>query len=272
MAKYLITGGAGFIGSNLVKYLLAREQEVVVLDNLSTGAIENIEDVLDQITFIEGDLRDYETVLGAVDGVDAVSHQGALGSVPRSVDNPTRSHDVNVNGTLNVLEAMRASQVRRIVFAASSSAFGKNEISPKVETMPAMPISPYAASKTACEAYMQAYSSVYGIEAVSLRYFNVFGPGQSPEGVYAHAIPRFIAALMAGKQPVVFGDGEQSRDFCFIENVCSANWLAIVRKRKQSRSRILYRSKLRNGILTFKRCSLNISPERELTSAPLQST
>lgn len=226
MKKYLITGGAGFIGSNLARYVLEKGCEVVVLDNFSTGKRENLEEILDRITLIEGDIRDRETVDRAVQGCSAIFHEGALGSVPRSVDDPVTSHDVNVNGTLTVLESARSAGVKRIVFAASSSAYGDQPESPKVETMPVLPISPYAASKAACEAYMQAYAAAYGMETVSLRYFNVFGPRQDPFGAYAAVIPAFVSNLLRNEQPLVHGDGEQTRDFCYIENVCSANWLA----------------------------------------------
>ena len=227
--KYLITGGAGFIGSNLARFILSKGHEVVVFDNFATGKRENIADLIDRndFTLIEGDLRDYDSVLAALDGIDGISHQGALGSVPRSIADPLTSHNVNVNGTINVLEAMRAKGVRRIVMACSSSAYGKHQISPKHEGLTAAPISPYAASKVACEAYLQGYSAVYDIEAIGLRYFNVFGPYQDPNGAYAAVIPRFVTALLKGQSPIVFGDGEQSRDFCFIENVCNANWLAL---------------------------------------------
>jgi UDP-glucose 4-epimerase len=225
--RYLITGGAGFIGSNLVRYVLGKGHQVVVLDDFSTGKRENLDEVLDRITLIEGDLRDMEAVAKAVDGVDGISHQGALGSVPRSIDDPRTSHDVNVNGTINVLEAARAAGVKRIVFAASSSAYGRREVSPKHEDLPPAPISPYAAGKVACEAYMQGYAAVYGLETISLRYFNVFGPRQDPSGAYAAVIPVFVSRLLRGERPAVFGDGEQSRDFCYIDNVCEANWLAL---------------------------------------------
>lgn len=226
MKKYLITGGAGFIGSNLARYVLEKGCEVVVLDNFSTGKRENLDEILDRITLIEGDIRDRETVDRAVQGCSAIFHEGALGSVPRSVDDPVTSHDVNVNGTLTVLESARTAGVKRIVFAASSSAYGDQPESPKVETMPVLPISPYAASKAACEAYMQAYAAAYGMETVSLRYFNVFGPRQDPFGAYAAVIPAFVSNLLRNEQPLVHGDGGQTRDFCYIENVCSANWLA----------------------------------------------
>ncbi len=227
MAKYLVTGGAGFIGSNLVRYILDKGHDPVVLDNFATGKRENMDDFVDRVTFIEGDIRCRETMDKAVDGCTAVFHEAALGSVPRSVKDPVTSHDVNVNGTVNVLEAARAAGVKRIAFAASSSAYGDQKESPKHEAMPPMPISPYAASKLSCEGYMQAYAAAYGMETVSLRYFNVFGPFQDPNGAYAAVIPAFVSRLLKGEAPLVHGDGEQSRDFCFIENVCHANWLAV---------------------------------------------
>ncbi len=226
MAKYLVTGGAGFIGSNLVRFILAEGHEAVVLDNFATGRRENLAEILDKIELIEGDIRDRVTVDRAVVGCKAIFHEAALGSVPRSVDDPMTSHDVNVNGTVTVLEGARAADVNRVVFAASSSAYGNQKDSPKHEGMVPAPISPYAANKVSCEAYMQAYAAAYGMETVSLRYFNVFGPRQDPNGAYAAVIPAFAARLLAGEQPVVFGDGEQSRDFCYIDNVCNANWLA----------------------------------------------
>ena len=226
MAKYLVTGGAGFIGSNLARFLLEKGQEVRVLDNFSTGKRENLAEIADDIELIEADLRDAEAVATAVLQCSAVFHQGALGSVPRSVDDPVTSHDVNVNGTINVLEACRAAGVNRVVFAASSSAYGDQPTSPKVESMPVGPKSPYAASKVACEAYMQGYADSFAMETVSLRYFNVFGPRQDPYGAYAAVIPAWVSQLLKGERPVVFGDGEQTRDFCYIDNVCRANWLA----------------------------------------------
>ena len=224
--KYLVTGGAGFIGSNLARYILDQGHEVVILDNFSTGKRENLDEIQDRITLIEGDIRDRSTVDKAVAGCKAIFHQGALGSVPRSVDAPQTSHDVNVNGTITVLESARALGVKRIVFAASSSAYGDQPTSPKHEGMVPAPISPYASSKVCCEVYLQAYAAVYRMETVSLRYFNVFGPRQDPFGAYAAVIPAFVSKLLKKESPVVFGDGEQSRDFCYIENVCSANWLA----------------------------------------------
>ncbi len=226
MAKYLVTGGAGFIGCNLVRYILGKGHDVVVVDNFSTGKRENVADFIDKVEFIEGDIRDRELMDRAVKGVSAIFHEAALGSVPRSVEDPQTSHDVNVNGTLTVLESARAAGVKRIIFAASSSAYGDQEELPKHEGMPPRPISPYAASKVACEGYMRAYAACYGLETLSLRYFNVFGAYQDPEGPYAAVIPAFISRILRGQRPVVFGDGEQSRDFCYIDNVCEANWLA----------------------------------------------
>jgi len=226
MAKYLITGGAGFIGCNLARFLLKKGHEVVVLDDLSTGKLDNLAAIRKDITFFQGDIRDRSACDAAVRGCQAVFHHAALGSVPRSVKEPELSHDVNVNGTLTVLEACRAAGVKRVVFAASSSAYGDQPVSPKHEGMVPMPISPYAANKLCCEFYMQAYAAVYGMETVCLRYFNVFGPHQDPAGAYAAVIPAFVSRVLKGEQPIVFGDGEQSRDFCFIENVCRANLLS----------------------------------------------
>ena len=226
MARYLVTGGAGFIGSNLARYILDRGHDVVVLDNFATGKRENLAEIAGRITLIEGDIRDADTVASAMAGCCAVFHEAALGSVPRSVEDPLTSHDVNVNGTIRLLEAARAVGLRRIVFAASSSAYGNREESPKHEAMAPLPISPYAAGKIACEAYMQGYAASFGLETVCLRYFNVFGPRQDPFGAYAAVIPAFVSRLLKGRPPIVYGDGEQSRDFCYIDNVCHANWLA----------------------------------------------
>ncbi len=226
MDKYLVTGGAGFIGCNLVRFLLDKGQHVVVLDDFSTGNRENLAEIADSIELIEGDIRDRETVDRAIDGCKAIFHQAALASVPRSVDNPAATHDVNVNGTLTLLGSARSAGIKRVVFAASSSAYGERAESPKHERMAPLPMSPYAASKVAGEAYMQGYAGVYGMETLSLRYFNVFGPHQDPASAYAAVLPAFVSALLSGGQPTVFGDGEQSRDFCHIDNVCEANWLA----------------------------------------------
>ncbi len=227
MRKYLVTGGAGFIGSNLVRRLLEDGEAVAVIDNFSTGRRENIEDVMGDIELVEGDIRDADAVARAIRGCSGVFHQAALGSVPRSVEDPGTSHDVNVGGTLAVLEAARAAGVARVLFAGSSSVYGNREESPKHEDMRLLPESPYAATKVAAEAYVRAWARTWGMETMTLRYFNVFGPRQDPAGPYAAVIPAFVSSLMSGQRPVVYGGGRQSRDFCFIENVCNANLLAM---------------------------------------------
>jgi nucleoside-diphosphate-sugar epimerase len=226
MATYLVTGGAGFIGSNLATELVAKGESVRVLDNLATGRRENLAGIEDRIEFFERDIRDLEAILPAFDGVDYVLHQAALPSVPRSVKDPVASNEVNVGGTLNVLLAARDSGVKRVVFASSSSVYGSNRELPKRETMLQQPISPYAGSKLAGESYLRAFHEVYGLETVALRYFNVFGPRQDPASQYAAVIPLFITKMMAGESPTIFGDGEQSRDFSYVANVIHANILA----------------------------------------------
>lgn len=226
MARYLVTGGAGFIGSHIAERLVERGDSVVVLDNLSTGKAENLAGFRDRITFIEGDLRDLDTVKGACGGVDYVLHQGALASVPRSIADPMASNEVNVNGTLNLLAAARDAGVKRVVYAGSSSVYGDTPTLPKQEDMPANPLSPYAISKYAGEMYCQVFTRLYDTEAVVLRYFNVFGPRQDPTSQYAAVIPLFVTALRRGEAPHVFGDGEQSRDFTYVANVVEANLLA----------------------------------------------
>ncbi len=224
--RYLVTGAAGFIGSNLVEQLLDQGQQVVAIDNFITGKQENIDPFLDDIEFIEGDIRDFELCQKLTRNVDFVLHQAALGSVPRSIDDPLTTNDHNTNGTLNVLRAAVLSQVRRVVYASSSSAYGDTAVLPKVETMTPKPLSPYAVSKLTGEHYIAAFHRSYGLGAVALRYFNVFGPRQDPESMYAAVIPKFVAAIRRGDPPLIFGDGEQSRDFTFIENVVQANLLA----------------------------------------------
>lgn len=226
MARYLVTGGAGFIGCNLVRFILEQGHDVVVLDNFATGKRENLADVAGRIELREADIRDRAAVDQAVAGCAAVFHEAALGSVPRSVEDPLTSHDANVNGTLTVLEAARAADVRRVIFAASSSAYGERPESPKHEAMVPLPLSPYAASKVACEFYMQAYAACYGMETLSLRYFNVFGPYQDPDSPYSAVIPLFVKAFATGGRPMIHGSGEQSRDFTYIANVVHANLLA----------------------------------------------
>ena len=226
MAKYLVTGGAGFIGCNLARYILGRGHDVVVLDNFATGKRENLADIARDIKLVEGDVRDRKACDKAVAGCKAIFHEAALGSVPRSIEDPLTSHDVNVNGTINMLEAARAAGIKRFIFAASSSAYGNQKESPKHEKMAPEPISPYASSKIACEAYLRAYAAAFDMETLCLRYFNVFGPYQDPNGAYAAVIPAFVSRILKGQRPTVFGDGQQTRDFCYIQNVCNANWLA----------------------------------------------
>jgi nucleoside-diphosphate-sugar epimerase len=230
MARYLVTGGAGFIGSNIVHTLLARGESVRVLDNFSTGREVNLAAVADKIELVRGDITDVETVRRAVDGVEYVLHQAAIPSVPRSVDHPLDSDRANVLGTLNVLVAARDARVKRVVYAASSSAYGETPTLPKVETMAPDPLSPYAVSKLAGEHYCKVFWVNYGLETVALRYFNVFGPRQDPKSHYAAVIPKFVNAYIDGVPATIYGDGEQSRDFCFIENTVSANLLACIAK------------------------------------------
>lgn len=226
MAKYLVTGGAGFIGSNLVRALLARGDSVRVLDDLSTGRVSNLDDVRERIVFLEGSITDLETCREAVAGVDYVLHQAALPSVPRSVQDPITSNAVNVGGTLNMLVAARDAQVTRFVYAGSSSAYGNTPTLPKVESMPGQPMSPYAIAKYTGELYCRAFFRLYGLETVVLRYFNIFGPYQDPGSPYSAVIPKFIGALLRGEAPVIHGDGTQSRDFTYIDNAVAANLLA----------------------------------------------
>jgi UDP-glucose 4-epimerase len=233
-ARYLVTGGAGFIGSNIVSALVAAGERVRVLDDLSTGSWENLA-ALEGSAFverIEGDIRDAQCVARACAGVEVVLHQAALGSVPRSIDDPITSDAVNVGGTVTILDVARRSGVRRVVFAASSSAYGDTQVLPKREDMPAMPLSPYAVTKLACEHYCGVFARIYGIETICLRYFNVFGPHQTPTGVYAAAIPRFVDAALADRPIRIFGDGEQTRDFCYVDNAVAANLLAATSARK----------------------------------------
>jgi nucleoside-diphosphate-sugar epimerase len=224
--KALVTGGAGFIGSNLALALLARGDEVRLLDNFSTGHRSNLEPLHAEL--VEGDLRSYERVAAAVNGVEVVFHQGALPSVPRSIQDPLTSTAVNVEGTLNVLLAARDAGVRRVVFASSSSVYGNAPGMPRRESQPLAPLAPYAVSKLAAEQYCMVAHRVYGVETVALRYFNVFGERQDPLSGYAAVIPKFIRMMLDGQSPTVFGDGETSRDFTHVENVVEANLAAAV--------------------------------------------
>src|SRR5688572_7691190 len=220
----LVTGGAGFIGSHLAAHLAALGHHVRILDNLATGRRSNVGD---EIELVEGDIQSYERVHNAVAGCEVVFHQAALPSVSRSVQDPLTSNATNVTGTLNVLLASRDAGVRRVVFASSSSIYGAEPQLPAREDAAPLPISPYATAKLACEGYCRTFSEVYGLETVALRYFNVFGPRQDPRSEYSAVIPRFINALLAGHAPTIFGDGEQSRDFTFVDDVVEANVLAM---------------------------------------------
>jgi UDP-glucose 4-epimerase len=221
--KVLVTGGAGFIGSNLVDELIRRGARVSVIDDLSTGFRENLEEISGDFDFIEGDINDAALVKKVISGVDTVYHEAALPSVPRSVEDPLETHRVCVDGTFSLLLQARDAGVRRFVYAASSSAYGDQPTLPKVETMRPDPLSPYAVAKLAGEFYCKAFHNVYGLETISLRYFNVFGPRQNPSSMYSGVISRFIDSLAKGERPVIFGDGLQSRDFTYIDNVVEAN-------------------------------------------------
>lgn len=222
----LVTGGAGFIGSNLVRALLERGQEVRVLDDLSTGHSGNLRDVIGDVEFVNRDVRDLDAVTAAVRDVDTVFHQAALSSVPRSLRDPMASHSVNATGTLNVLMAAREADVERIVYAGSSSAYGDADSLPVEETMPVRPLSPYAVSKIAGEQYLRAFHMGYGMSTITLRYFNVFGPRQDPESEYAAVVPRFVMAALEGRPATIYGDGRQARDFTYVDDVVAANVLA----------------------------------------------
>ena len=225
--KALVTGGGGFIGSHIVERLLSDGHEVRILDNFSNGRRENIAPFLDHAELLEGDLRDVIAVDRATKNIDGVFHLGALGSVPRSIADPKTSFEVNAVGTLNVLNAAKDNGCRRVVYASSSSVYGNTPGLPRVETMTTMPVSPYAVSKLSAEQMCTVFTQVYGLETVALRYFNVFGPRQSPESQYAAVIPKFLHALLSGARPVMYGDGEQSRDFTYVENVVDANLKAM---------------------------------------------
>lgn len=220
---HLVTGGAGFIGSHLVSALLARGDRVRVIDNLATGKLSNIAPVLNRVEMIRADISDFDSIREAFEGASVVFHQAAIPSVPRSVADPRLNHEANVNGTFNVLMAAREAGARRVVFASSSSVYGGTRTLPKREDMPPAPLSPYAAAKLAGEYYCRVFSESYGLETIALRYFNVFGPRQDPTSAYSGVISKFITALLRGERPVIFGDGEQTRDFTYIDNVIAAN-------------------------------------------------
>ena len=230
----LVTGGAGFIGSNLCEALLKRGNQVICLDNFATGKRKNFAPLLknENFTFIEGDIRNLQDCLKATQGVDYVLHQAALGSVPRSIKDPVTSNEVNVSGFLNMLIACRDNQVKRFVYAASSSTYGDSTSMPKVEDVIGKPLSPYAVTKYVNELYADVFSKTYGLETIGLRYFNVFGRKQDPNGAYAAVIPKFVSQLMKGESPVINGDGTYSRDFTYIDNVIQANLLSLIADQK----------------------------------------
>ena len=226
MEKFLVTGGAGFIGSNICKELISQGCFVRVVDNLLTGKKSNLASIIDKVDFIQADMGDAEVAQSAMKDIDVVLHQGALPSVPRSVDEPAATHRHCVDATFTLLLAARDAGIKRFVYAASSSAYGDTPTLPKVETMTPMPLSPYAAAKLVGEYYCSVFYQVFGLETISLRYFNVFGPHQDPASQYAAAIPAFVTAILKNEPPTVYGDGEQSRDFTYIDNVVEANLLA----------------------------------------------
>jgi nucleoside-diphosphate-sugar epimerase len=224
MGVFLITGGAGFIGSALARGLLAQgSNRVIIVDNLFSGHERNIEEIRGAIDFRRIDIRDYEALKAAMEGVEIVYHQAAIPSVPRSINDPIPSHDVNINGTFNVLRAAKEAGVRRVIYAASSSAYGDSLVLPKVETMRANPKSPYAAQKLLGEYYMSIWHSCFGLETISLRYFNVFGPRQDPSSPYSGVLSIFMKAILERRAPTIFGDGEHSRDFTYVEDVVALN-------------------------------------------------
>ena len=227
MAKYLVTGCAGFIGSSLVDALVRRGESVRGLDNFETGKRENLTSVLGRMELVEADLRDADAMVKACEGVDYVFHTAAVASVPRSVKDPRTSHTANIDGTFNLLEGARAAGVKRVVYSASSSAYGDQPGFPRRETMAPAPISPYAVQKLAGELYMASFWQVYGLETVNLRYFNIFGPRQDPGSPYSGVMARFSLQMLRGERPTIFGDGEQGRDFTYVDNVVSANFLAM---------------------------------------------
>lgn len=236
--RILITGGAGFIGLNLTEFLLNKKdvELVRVLDNLCTGSFENIKQFEDnsKFEFIQGDIRNYETCLEACTGINLISHQAALGSVPRSINDPLTTNDVNITGTLNIFTAAKETKVKRIVYAASSSTYGDHPGLPKMEDKIGKPLSPYAVTKLVNELYARVYADVFGMELIGLRYFNIFGPKQDPEGPYAAVIPLFIRAVLNNEPPTINGDGETSRDFTYVANAVHANDCALFTNNKQA--------------------------------------
>jgi nucleoside-diphosphate-sugar epimerase len=238
MARYLITGIAGFIGSTIAHTLVEQGHEVTGVDNLSTGNLDNLADIKSSVSFQQADLQDLPAMQKACEGVDFVLHLAAMASVPRSVVDPLGTHETNVNGTLNVLLAARDAKVKRIVYSASSSAYGDQPTQPKHEDMLPAPLSPYAVQKLTCEYYIQSFCNVYGMEGVCLRYFNIFGPRQAADSPYSGVIAQFIFRMMAGETPTIFGDGSTSRDFTFVQNAVNANLLACTAPKEIATGRV----------------------------------
>ena len=236
----LVTGGAGFIGSNIIEYLLKKNNRITCLDNFTTGKRENIENFLSNphFKFIEGDITNWNDCDLACQGVDIILHQAALGSVPRSIENPLKTNDININGFLNILWSAKKNNIKRIVYAASSSTYGDSKKLPKIENEIGSPLSPYAVTKYVNELYAGVFSNLYGLELIGLRYFNVFGRKQDPNGAYAAAIPKFIKAFINHDSPIVHGDGSQSRDFTYIDNVIQANELAATTTNKNALNQV----------------------------------
>ncbi|HEV7334072.1 MAG TPA: SDR family oxidoreductase [Flavisolibacter sp.] len=236
--QILVTGGAGFIGANLVEHLLNNPQVTLVrvLDNLATGSLKNLEEFQSnpKFEFVEGDIRSFDICLKSCEGIDLISHQAALGSVPRSINDPLTSNEVNITGTLNLFTAAKEKSIKRVVYAASSSTYGDHPGLPKVEDRIGNPLSPYAVTKYVNELYARVYANLYGLELIGLRYFNVFGPKQNPKGPYAAVIPLFINAILANESPVINGDGEQSRDFTYVDNAVTANQLALFTQNREA--------------------------------------
>ena len=237
MTKFLVTGGAGFIGSNICKELISQDCFVRVIDNLLTGKKSNLASIIDKVDFIQADMGDAEVARSVMKDIDVVLHEGALPSVPLSVDDPASTHRHCVDATFTLLLAARNAGVKRFVYAASSSAYGDTPTSPKVETMKPMPLSPYAVAKLVGEYYCSVFYQVFGLETISLRYFNVFGPQQDPTSQYAAAVPAFVTAILKDEPPVIYGDGQQSRDFTYVDNVVQANLLAA--RAKQTKGEVI---------------------------------
>jgi UDP-glucose 4-epimerase len=268
MSKFMVTGGSGFIGSALVRGLLSRGADrVAVIDNLLTGKEENLTEIRGAVDFHKVDIRDYDGVLGAMQGVECVFHEAAIPSVPRSIHEPVPSHEVNIDGTFNVLRAAREAGVRRVIYAASSSAYGDTEVLPKVESMQPSPKSPYAAQKLMGEYYLSCWHGCFGMETVALRYFNVFGPRQDPQSQYAAAVPIFIDRAVKNQPITIYGDGEQTRDFIYVKDIVAANVFFATQSKATGVFNVAYGKKITIKELAQKICALTGS-QSEIKHAP----